>query len=363
MELPTFGVEEEFLLVDPESGEPVPANQLVAQEAKARGLDLQLELTSCQVETTSEVANSSDELRAELVRLRRIAAESASACNTRLLAVGLPPSVPHQFPITDTARYRKIANNFGMIAHEQGICGCHVHVSVPDRSAAIHASNWLRPWLPLLVAVSANSAVYRGTDSGYASWRSVLWARWPSAGPPPYFESVDEYDAVVEMLTDTGAILDDGMVYWDVRPSSKFPTIEVRAADVPLTVAESVFLATLIRAAVMTALDELTRGVPAPRVPAETLRAAYWKAARDGLSGQAIDLAGGYRSAPTRNLLAGFVERIGPALHELDEYSDVRDELDRLVEVGNGAMRQIQAWQRRGEVADVIDEVAEATLA
>ncbi|MDT5009554.1 MAG: glutamate---cysteine ligase / carboxylate-amine ligase, partial [Mycobacterium sp.] len=356
MELPTFGVEEEFLLVDPESGEPVAANRLVAQQAEARGLDLQLELTSCQVETTSAVVQSSSELRAELTRLRRIAAESASACNTRLLAAGLPPSVPHQFPITDTPRYRAIADNFGMIAHEQGICGCHVHVAVPDRGAAVHVSNWLRPWLPLLVAVSANSAIYRSTDSGYASWRSVLWARWPSAGPPPYFESVDEYDAVVEMLIDTGAVLDDGMVYWDVRPSSKYPTIEVRAADVPLTVSESVFLATLIRAAVITALDELDGGIPAPRVPAETLRAAYWKAARDGLSGRAIDLAGGYRSAPTRDLLAGFIERVAPALDQLGEHATIRDELNRLLEVGNGAMRQTRAWRQRGEASDVIRE-------
>jgi carboxylate-amine ligase len=360
---PTFGVEEEFLLVDPESGEPVAANQSVAQEAKARGLDLQLELTSCQVETTSAVADSSDALRSDLTRMRGIAADSASACNARLLAVGLPPSVPHQFPITDSPRYRKIGDAFGMIAHEQGISGCHVHVAVPDRGAAIQVSNWLRPWLPLLVALSANSAIYRGTDSGYASWRSVLWARWPSAGPPPHFESIDDYDSTVDMLLDTGAVLDDGMVYWDVRPSSKFPTIEVRAADVPLTVSESVLLATLIRAAVMTALDEFDGGLPAPRVAAETLRAAYWKAARDGLSGKAIDLAGGHRVVPTRDLLTGFVERVGPALDRLGEYSSVREALGRLVDEGNGAMRQIRAWRRRGEVSDVIDEVAEATLA
>jgi carboxylate-amine ligase len=359
---PTFGVEEEFLLVDPESGEPVPVNRVVAQEAKTRGIDLQLELTSCQVETTSDVADTSDELRSDLTRMRSIAAESASACGARLLAVGLPPSVPHQFPITDTPRYRKIADMFGMIAQEQGICGCHVHVAVPDRGAAIQVSNWLRPWLPLLVALSANSAIYRGADSGYASWRSILWARWPSAGPPPYFESVDDYDATVDMLIDTGAVLDDGMVYWDVRPSSRFPTIEVRAADVPLTVSETVLLATLIRAAVMTALDELESGLPPARVAAEILRAAYWKAARDGLSRSAIDLAGGCRSAPTRHLLEGFVRRIGPALDRLGEHSHVRDELNRISVAGNGAMRQIRAWRRRGEIADVIDEVAKATL-
>ena len=106
---PTFGVEEEFLLVDPSSGEPVPRNRAVAEHAKALGVELELELTSCQVETTSEVMASSADLRAEMVRLRRVASEAAEAAGARLLAVGLPPTVPHDFPITDKPRYREIA--------------------------------------------------------------------------------------------------------------------------------------------------------------------------------------------------------------------------------------------------------------
>lgn len=218
-------------------------------------------MTTCQVETTTGVTGGGGaELREQLTRLRRIAAESAKACGVQLLAVALPPSVPHEFPMTDTPRYRRIAERFGMIAHEQGICGCHVHVEVPDRAAAVQVSNRLRPSLPLLLALAANSAVYRNTDTGYASWRSILWARRPSAGPPPYFASVDDYDSTVQMLIDAGAALDDAMIYWDVRPSSTYPTIEVRVADVPSTVAETVLLATLIRAAVMTALDAWRRG-------------------------------------------------------------------------------------------------------
>ncbi|MDT5016764.1 MAG: glutamate---cysteine ligase / carboxylate-amine ligase, partial [Mycobacterium sp.] len=248
---PTIGVEEEFLLIDPASGEPVGLNESVAGHAAERGVKLQLELTTCQVETTSDVVSDSRELRDQLLRLRRTAADAAAASGAQLLAVSLPPTVPHDFPITDNRRYREIAERFGMIAHEQGISGCHVHVAVPSREAAIQVSNRLRPWLPVLLALTANSAVYRNTDTGYASWRSVLWARWPSAGPPPYFDSVDEYDAVVRMLIDAGAALDEGMVYWDMRPSANFPTIEVRVADVPATVAETVLLATLIRAAVM----------------------------------------------------------------------------------------------------------------
>jgi carboxylate-amine ligase len=357
---PTFGVEEEFLLVDPGSGEPVPLNRAVAEHAKAKGVDLQLELTSCQIETTSDVMASSEKLRAELSRLRRVASEAADAKGARLLAVALPPTVPHSFPITDTPRYREIADKFGMIAHEQGICGCHVHVQVPDRAAAIHASNWLRPWLPTLLALSANSAVYRNSDSGYASWRSVLWRRWPVAGAPPYFTSPDDYDRTVRMLVDTGVILDEGMVYWDVRPSADFPTVEVRVADVPATVADTVLLATMVRAAVMTAVDERPEG--ADRLPPAALRAAYWKAAHDGLAGNTLDLVSGRGAVPAREQLSALVHRVRPALDALGEYQDVRDGLDRVTTLGNGAVRQLRAWRRRGEVMDVIEEAAAATL-
>ena len=228
---PTLGVEEEFLLVDPSTGAPVALNRAVAERAARDGVELQLELTSCQVETASSVVENTSDLRDELLRLRTVAAGAAEAAGAQLLAVGLPPTLPSQFPVTDTPRYRDIGERFGMIAHEQGICGCHVHVAVPDRDAAIGVSNRLRPWLPLLLALTANSAIYRNADTGHASWRSVLWARWPSAGPPPQFASADEYDAAVEMLCHSGVIRDDGMVYWDVRPSRNFPTIEVRVAD------------------------------------------------------------------------------------------------------------------------------------
>ena len=298
-----------------------------------------------------------------LLRLRRVTAEAAETSGARLLAVGLPPTVPHEFPITDNARYHKIADRFGMIAHEQGICGCHVHVAVPSREAAVRVSNRLRPWLPILLALTANSAVYRNTDTGYASWRSVLWARWPSAGPPPHFDSVDEYDAVVDMLLRSGAMLDDGMVYWDVRPSANFPTIEVRVADVPATVAETVLLAMLIRGAVMTALQEESRGEPMPPLTPHALRAAYWKSARDGLAGDAVDLLGGHDIVPARILLGRMVEHVRPSLEAVGDYDAVNDELNRIAEQGNGAMRQRQAWQRRHDIADVIAEAAAATLA
>ena len=359
---PTMGVEEEFLLVDPSTGEPAALNRAVADRAARSGVELQLELTRCQVETTSSVAASGAEVSADLRRLRRVAAQAADDAGARLLAVALPPTVPHRFPVTDTPRYRAIADRFGMLAHEQGICGCHVHVAVPNRELAIRVSNRLRAWLPLLLALSANSAVYRSADTGYASWRSVLWDRWPSAGPPPHFDSVHEFDAMVQTMQDAGAILDDGMVYWDVRPSANFPTVEVRVADVPSTVGETVLLACLIRALVMTVLEDDRRGEPVLPLSPHALRAAHWRAARDGLDGSVIDLSGSHAPVPVTHLLHGFVDRVKPALDAVGDYGLVRDELDRVVAEGNGAMRPRRAWSRRNAVSDVIDEAGRATL-
>ena len=255
--------------------------------------------------------------------------------------------MPHEFPIDTPPRYREIADKFGMIAHEQGICGCHVHVAVPSREAAIRVSNRLRPWLPLLLALTANSAVYRNTDTGYASWRRLLWARWPSAGPPPHFDSADEYDAMVAMLRRAGAVLDDGMVYWDVRPSANFPTIEVRVADVPATVAETVLLATLIRASVMTALEDERRG-EGSATGAHALDAAYWKSARDGLDGQAIDLVKATPRARRGTCWRASSTTSGPPSKRWATTTWCAPSC--IAEQGNGAMRQRRAWRRRGEV-------------
>jgi glutamate---cysteine ligase / carboxylate-amine ligase len=157
-------------------------------------------------------------------------------------------------------------------------------------------------------------------------------------------------------------ILDQDMIYWDVRPSANFPTVEVRVADVPATVAETVLLATLIRAAVMTALDERGRADDVGRLSPIALRAAYWKAAHDGLSGHTLDLVHGRGAVPAREQLGTLVRRMRPALDALGEHDRVVAELDRIAAQGNGAMRQLRAWRKRGEVMDVIAEAAATTL-
>ncbi|CAN5219625.1 glutamate--cysteine ligase [soil metagenome] len=346
-DVPTVGIEEEFLLVDAGTGEPVAKNTAVAKQAAERGVELDMELTTCQVETATGILDTREQMLDALTRTRRTTAEAAEAAGATLLAVALPPTVPKEFPITDKPRYRHIAAEFGMIAHEQGISGCHVHVAVPDQDAAVKVCTRLRPWLPLLTALTANSAIYRNTDTGYASWRHVLWNRWPSAGPPPVLESAQEYKATVAEMQRAGAIVDDGMVYWDARPSTKFPTVEVRASDVCATAAEAVLLATLVRGAVMMVLHQPESSQP---VSDHELRASYWRGARDGVEGQMPPL------------LTAFVEQLRPALEAAGDYEYATAELERILHDGNGAARQRRAWQKRGDIDDVLTEVAAATI-
>lgn len=338
---PSVGVEEEFLLVDPDTGQPRLCNTDVAAAAERFGLALQLELSKCQVETNTQACWDSRTLRAHLLQMRALAAAAALNSGCRLVAVGTPMVGPWRLPISDSERYHRMAERFGVLTIEQGVCGCHVHVNVPERELAVQVCNHVRPWLPILLALGANSAVHRGIDSGYASWRSILSSRWPISGPPPLFASAQHYDEMVAMMVDAGLLMDERMVYWDIRPSSHLPTVEIRVADVQPTVDETELLATLIRALVMTATRGIVRGEPAPAVDLETLRAATWVAARDGLTGKAIDPRAGRPVTPVHQLTA-LVDHIHDSLDELGEYRRARLLLRRQLELGNGAV-----WQRR----------------
>lgn len=357
-EVPTFGVEEELLLLDPSTGVPVMRNREVADRAASLGLDVQLELTPCQIETSTPVLHTADELLAQLHRSRSLAASAARACGAAVLAAGVPPILPTSGPITDTVRYRHIAAEYGIIAAEQGVCGAHVHVGVPDRATAMHVGNHLRPWLPVLLALTANSAFYDGHDTGYASWRSVLWSRWPSAGPPPFVRSPEHYAQLLAQMKDVGAILDDGMVYWDVRPSVRFPTVEVRVSDVPADTADTVLLAVLVRALVMTALRAIDDDVAPPDTTDHALRWAYWRAGRSGLRSTLVHPLTG-RSAPADAVIDSLCSHVADALAASADSAWVQAQVNRLRTRGSGADRQRRARAATGSIAAAVVSLIE----
>jgi carboxylate-amine ligase len=334
-----IGVEEELLLVST-TGDPLPRNTAVLDDLGDE-LDVALELTRAQVEINTPVCATADELYGHLNTMRSALAVAAAEEGGRLLAIAVPPHGRPAQLVTRKPRYQEMAARYGQLAREQGVCGCHVHVDVPDKDAALAVCNHLRPWLPVLLALTANSPVYLDQDTGFASWRWIMSSRWPCAGPPPYLESSDHYDALVAMHLAAGTLMDEQMVYWDVRPSTHLPTVEVRVSDVPLTTDETVLVATLARALVMTALADGGRG---PRVDSEVLRAAYWLAARDGVTAGAVD-ARTAEELSIAELFERLQREVAPALTELDAVDLVREGIERALRDGNGAVRQRNAFR------------------
>ncbi|MEU4805030.1 glutamate--cysteine ligase [Actinosynnema sp. NPDC023587] len=359
-DVPTLAVVEEFLVVDPGSGLPVPVAGEVVDLANRLGADLKPEPTRAQVESGTPVCRTLREVRGHLLTARSTASAAALQAGARLLAVGVPLAGPAEQSSSDSDRHQRIDEGYGPPAAEHGVCGCHVHVAVPDRETAVQVCNHVRPWLPVLLALTANSPIHQGVDTGYASRRSVLTSRRPCSGAPPYFTSASHYDAVLDMLVDSGEVSDPAMVYWDVRPSDHLPAVEIRVSDVPATVDESILLAALVRALVTTALGAIGRGDRGLPVAAEAVSAAYWRAAHDGIEGDGIDLFA-HRRVPAAHLLRRLVRHVRPALRHTGELRAVSALFTKVLHNGNGAVRQRRAFQRRGRIEDVVELLSRDT--
>src|SRR5690606_21546659 len=219
----------------------------------------------------------------------------------------------------------------------------------------------IRVWLPTLLAPSANSPFWQGEDSGYASYRPLVMARWPSAGPPDRYGSAAGYRRLVEDMVSSGVILDEGMVYLDARPSRSYPTLEIRVADVCQDPRDAVLVAALSRALVETAAGQWAAGERAPDVPTQMLRLATWRAGRSGLSGELLDPFS-HRPRPAGEALDLLVPPVRPALEEYGDGALVADGLARLREVGTGADRQRRELERTGSLGDVVASAVRTTL-
>jgi carboxylate-amine ligase len=360
---PRFGVEEEFLVVDPRTRAAVPqAAQVLARARGPLGEQVSGELTKLQLETKTTPCRTVTELLGQLTGSRQQLAAAAREEDLRIMAAGTPVVGQHiPAPITEGQRQDEGNAMFRALHSEHSICAVHVHVEVPDRERALLISNHLRPFLPALLALTANSPYWNERDTGYASWRSLTYGRWPVAGPPPYFTSAAHYDELIATLWRAGGLVDEGTIFWDIRPSARYPTLEIRVADVPVTAAESALLAALVRGLVAVAGAAVDAGDPGPVISAELLRIAYWRAGRDGLSGSGIDVHTG-ALVPATELTARLLQAAQPDLAARGDLAQVTAWMDWLTAAGCGADRQRRATARRGQLADAVDYLIAATV-
>jgi carboxylate-amine ligase len=314
-----LGVEEELLLVDPVSGALVPAGPQVVAACAGRtgaGAEVKPEFFLCQVESASRPHRDLTAVGHELAEARaRVAAAAAAAGAVPVAVPGpvLPLPDGGAARVTPGPRYARIDEEYGAVARASLMCALHVHVEVEDDEEGVAVIDRVRPWVPLLVALSANSPYWAGSDTGYESWRARVWGTWPSSGPAELFHDAAGYHRATAHLVETGGASDVALVNYDVRLSARHPTIEYRVADVCTDLGDALVLAALARALTGHAARQYREGVPPAPWRVEALRSAAWRAARFGLTGTLVSPGHG---------------RQVPAAEALDELvTTVRDEL------------------------------------
>jgi carboxylate-amine ligase len=355
MAVRTVGVEEELMLVDPETGRLAAASH-EAVRANDRPAEVEEELFLQQIETSTPPCRTAEELLAAIRAGRRAVGEAAAAVGARAAAVAAPVLSGSDEDFTPKPRYRRIQAEYGEQARQGLVCAMHVHVGVTDDAEAVTVVDRVRPWLPLLLALSVNSPFWQGRDTGHASWRSQVWGRWPTAGSAEPYGDVATYRSVSERLVHWGSALDPGMLYYDVRLAQRFPTVEVRVADVCTEAEDSLLVALMSRALVHTAAADPA----APTWRADLLRSAAWRAGRFGLADALVHPVEA-RLAPPRAVFEAAVGYARDALEAAGDLEPVTEMFERLVARGTGATRQRSVLEATGDLARVVADVTRRT--
>ncbi len=359
----TVGIEEELMLVDPETGVlhgvATQALRAHAEHGDPDGPPVEAELFLQQLETQTPPCASLADLEREVRRSRRAVGEAAAAAGAAAVAVGTPILGGEVIEVTPDPRYRRILEGYRELARETLVCAMHVHVRVEDDEEGVRVVDGVSPWLPTLLALSANSPYFRARDTGHASWRDQLWRRLPSRGTDEMFGDVATYRRVSDRLVAWGAGLDEQMIYFDTRLSPTFPTVELRVPDVCLDVENAVLVAGLARALVTTYADR----PPLPGWRSDLLRAATWRASRDGIGGSLVDPRT-FELASPRDVLAGLVDVCRDALEVAGDLEVVETMTETLfASGGNGATQQRRVFESTGEFTAVVDHLRERTEA
>ena len=342
----SIGIEEEYLLVDRKSRDltAVPDDVMRACENALQD-QVSPEFLKCQIEVGTRVCNTVGEARADLANLRKTIATIANAHGLAPMAASAHPFARWQAQShTQKERYDHLAHDLAGIGRRMLICGMHVHVGIEDDDLRIDLLNQMPYFLPHLMALSTSSPFWQGLDTGMRSYRLSVFDNLPRTGLPPSFDSFSEYERSVNMIIKAGLIEDSTKIWWDLRPSARYPTLECRICDMSPRLDDAISIAALIQC-LMRMLYRLRRGNKRWRQYAQFLiRENRWRAQRYGLSGGLIDFGIG-EVVPFEKLLDELIELVLPDARELNCVDEIM-RLTRIVKHGASADRQLAAYRK-----------------
>lgn len=343
-----FGIEEEYLLLDAATGAPTNWSAQLIQDMPYLRHRAEHELLASQLETSTPVCHDAEDAEAVLTEFRATVSSVAKKQHIILAGTGLPPVGGEEVvTVAPKARYHEISALMRDAMAHQYSTGTHVHVEVPSRDIGVEVLARLSRWTPVLLALTANSPIWMGEPTGFASWRHMMNLSWPVSGYPPPFASGDHYGQVLGQLVSSGILLDSAMVSWSARLSERYPTVELRIADAQLTVDDAVSFAVLVRALVDHCVTECERGVERPNVHPNLVNGAIWAAARDGLSGQLVDPFTGTRR-PALGLVGQMVDAVREELVRFGDLPRIERYLQRRYQDCGPAQLQLQNFASGG---------------
>jgi carboxylate-amine ligase len=357
----TIGVEEEYQIIDPTTRELRSYVQRFLDQGKTvLPHQVHAEFMQSQVEVGTRICRDIGEVRTELVRVRRSILEMAEREGLWVAAAGTHPfSSWARQEVSPFGRYPELARFLQDVGRRLLIFGMHVHIGIDDPDLRIEVMNQLRYFLPHILALSASSPFWHGRDTGLRSYRSVVFQSLPRTGIPQGFRSYADYRSFVDLLLKTGSLDDAGHIWWDVRPSEKFPTLEVRIPDSCTRIEETLCIAALVQA-IVAKLVHLRRANQSWRAyPKRMLDENKWRAVRYGVSGKMIDF-GRSEEIPFAQLVEEMVTLVDDVLDDLGSRREV-EYVSEIVAGGNSADRQLRTFERSGDYRAVVEQVVAET--
>lgn len=357
----TLGIEEEYQIIDPESRELTSYVQEFFEEGRLVLEDqLQPEFLRSQIEVGSKICRSIDEVRDELIRLRRTVSEVAESHGLAIAAASTHPfSRWMDQEVTAAERYTTQERKLAEVIRRLLIFGMHVHVGIEDKDLLIDVMDQARYFLPHLLALSTSSPFWHGRETGLKSYRSIVFENMPRSGPPPAFSSWYEYEAFIDTLVSTNSIEEASLIWWDMRPHPKYPTLEFRMCDICTRVDEALCIAALILALVAKLIQLRRRNISWRRYRPALIRENKWRAIRYGVEGRLIDF-GKREEVPVRDLALELLELVDDVLDPLGVRREA-EYVQTILDEGTSADRQLATWRETGSLEAVVDQLVEET--